>query len=64
MKSNSSSHIGYISPEIPKVEFPAIEGDTYEALVPDTLDIAERADYGIHCATSIADPDADRPPTF
>jgi len=51
--------IGYISPQIPKVEFPPYEGERYEALVPDTLDMAERADIAIHGITSIADPEAD-----
>ena len=59
MDDRSKQSIGYISPEIPNVEFPALEGQSYEALVPDTLDIAERADYGIHCLTNSADPDAD-----
>jgi len=51
--------IAYISPEIPMVEFPPYEGESYQALVPDTLDIAERADYAIHCLTNIVDPEAD-----
>jgi len=59
MSSESKNHIGYISPEIPQVAFPAIEGGSYDALAPDTLDLAERADHGIHCATNVADPDAD-----
>ena len=36
-----------------------MEGESYEALVPDTFDIAERADYGIQCMTNLADPEAD-----
>ena len=59
MDTKDREPIGYISPEIPKVEFPTYEGESYEALVPDTLDIAERADYGIHCLTQLADPEAD-----
>ena len=59
MASKNKNGIKYISPEIPPVTFPAIEGESYEALTPDTLDLAERADYGIHCATNIADPEAD-----
>ena len=59
MGDKTRQSIGYISADIPKVEFPRLEGDCYEALVPDTLDIAERADYGIHCLTNLADPEAD-----
>ena len=59
MGNEIQSQIGYISPEIPEVEFPPVEGESYEALVPDTLDIAERADYGIQCMTNLADPKAD-----
>ena len=57
--SETTGRIEYVSPNIPEVEFPPVEGESYEALVPDTLDIAERADYGIQCSTSIADPEAD-----
>ena len=41
------------------MSFPSLQGESYEAWTPDTLDLAERADYGIHCATRVADPDAD-----
>ena len=51
--------IGYISPDIPKVQAPRFEGERYEALVPDTLDIAERADFAVHGLSNMADPDED-----
>ena len=35
--------IGYISPQIPECEMPPFRGERYEAMVPDTLDLAERA---------------------
>ena len=38
---------------------PAYEGDHYERLVPDTLDVADRADLAIQFITNLADPDAD-----
>ena len=31
--------IGYISPEIPEVKFPPLQGEWQEGLVPDTLDL-------------------------
>jgi hypothetical protein len=51
--------IGYIRPEIPGFEMPAYEGERYERLVPDTLDVAERAGYGVRFLTNMADPEAD-----
>ncbi len=59
MTKKSTERIGYISPEIPEVSFPPYGGERYEALVPDTLDLAERADFLIHALTSAADPEAD-----
>ena len=55
----SSEPIGYISNEIPKFDPPNYEGERYERMVPDTLDVAERADYAIHFLTNVVDPDAD-----
>jgi len=51
--------IDYIREEIPHFEIPPYRGTSYEDTVPDTLDIAERAQLAIHCVTSIADPRAD-----
>ena len=34
--------IGYIRPHIPDFEMPAYQGERYEAMVPDTLDLAVR----------------------
>ncbi|MDE2926338.1 MAG: glycoside hydrolase family 127 protein [Acidobacteriota bacterium] len=50
--------IGYISPEIPEVTFPELKGEWQEGLVPDTLDLAERARLSINALTESADPDA------
>ena len=51
--------IDYISSERPIVELPELEGDRYEALVPDTLDLAERARLAIHGMTAPTNPAAD-----
>ena len=52
--------IEYIREKIPQFEIPAYSGARYEDLVPNTLDIAERAQLGINCLTGITDPNADR----
>ena len=51
--------IGYIRQEIPEFDVPAYEGEHYEAMVPDTLDLQARAALGVHVMTSITDPLAD-----
>ena len=51
--------IGYIREEIPEFEVPAYEGTRYEALVPDTLDLQERAALAVNVLTRATDPDAD-----
>jgi hypothetical protein len=51
--------IGYIQPDIPEVNLPPCNGERYEALVPDTLDLAERARLAIHGMTEPTDPEAD-----
>ena len=54
-----SKEIKYINPEVPKVELPAYGGESYESLVPDTLDIAEMARLAVNGLTGPTDPDAD-----
>jgi hypothetical protein len=51
--------IGYIRNEIPDFEIPTYMGERYEAMVPDTLDLAERAELGINGLTGPTDPEAD-----
>ena len=51
--------IGYINPDVPEVKLPEIRGERSEALVPDTLDLAERAALAIHGMTEPTDPEAD-----
>ena len=55
MKSN----IKYIREDIPSFEVPSYKGDRYEALVPDRLDIAERAKLAVNGLTAPHDPEAD-----
>src|SRR6267142_707954 len=55
----SPSPIKYMRNDIPGFEIPAYRGKMYEDLVPDTLDIAERAKLGIHALTATTDPAAD-----
>jgi len=43
--------IGYINPKIPEVHLPPYKGEKYEATVPDTLDLAERARIAINALT-------------
>lgn len=51
--------IGYIREQIPEFEVPHYEGERYEALVPDTLDLQERAALVINGMTATTDPLAD-----
>ena len=54
-----SSEIGYIRPEIPKVEIPPYIGDRYEELVPATLDLSERAHLAINGLVGPTNPKMD-----
>ena len=51
--------IGYIQSQAPEFELPNYEGERYEAMVPDTLDLQERARLAIHAMTEPTDPLAD-----
>ena len=51
--------VGYIREEIPEFDVPRYEGDHYEALVPDTLDLQERAALAVNVLTEVTDPAAD-----
>ena len=51
--------INYIRRDIPDLELPEYRGESYEDLVPDTLDIQERALLGINGMTAPTDPDLD-----
>jgi len=51
--------IGYICRDIPEFKVPPYKGERYEALVPDTLDLAERAALAVNGLTGPTDPQAD-----
>ena len=51
--------VGYIRPKIPDFDVPAYRGERYEAMVPDTLDLQDRAALGVNVLTSATDPLAD-----
>ena len=48
--------IEYISPAVPTVKLPVYEGVRYEAVVPDTLDLAGRAALAVNGLTGPLDP--------
>ena len=52
--------IAYINPEAPAATVPPYRGERYEALVPDTFDVAERARQVINPLTEATDANADR----
>jgi hypothetical protein len=51
--------IEYIHPNIPPVKAPQYLGERYEAVVPDTLDLAERASLAVNGLTGPLDPAVD-----
>jgi hypothetical protein len=51
--------IGYINPKIPEFELRPHHGDRYEAMVPDTFDLAERARLAVNALTAPTDELAD-----
>jgi hypothetical protein len=63
--TNSSAHIlkssvPYIQDKrVAALNVPAVKGQYYDDLIPDTLDIAERAELAINCLTAMTDPAAD-----
>ncbi len=51
--------IDYPTKNIPKFEIPPYRGERYEDSIPDTLDIAHRAELAINALTGITDADAE-----
>jgi len=51
--------IEYMRDEVPTFDLPPYDGERYEALVPDTLDLQERAALAVNVLTEATDPDAD-----
>jgi hypothetical protein len=58
-KGETPPRIQYARQEIPSFEIPAYHGTRYGDRVPDTLDLAHRAELGVRVLTSIADPMCD-----
>ena len=58
-QTTTAGSIEYINPKVPTVQLPKYEGQRYEAVVPDTLDLAERAALGVNGLTRTLDPRAD-----
>ena len=46
-------------PDFPEFELPSYRGERYEAVVPDTLDLQDRARLVLHCMTEATNPSAD-----
>ena len=51
--------IKYVQDKAPDFDVTAYEGDRYEAMVPDTLDLQERAALAVNALTESTDPEAD-----
>jgi hypothetical protein len=51
--------IKYFQNKIPGFDVPPYRGERYEDMIPDTLDIASRAELGVGVLTNIADPKLD-----
>ena len=51
--------IGCVRADAPQFDAPSYEGDRYTAMVPDTLDIQERAAMAVNGLTGPTDPEAD-----
>ena len=51
--------MNYIRKEIPEFRVPSYRGERYEAMVPDTLDIQERAALAVNGLTGPTDPEKD-----
>jgi hypothetical protein len=54
-----NTKIDYINPNVPDFELPVCTGESYEALVPDTLDLAERARLSINALTRMLNSNID-----
>ena len=54
--------IDYVRPHVPEVRQPEFNGSRYEAHIPDTLDLAERAALSLNALTEVVDPTADYEP--
>jgi len=57
-QQNPEIEKGYIRPKIPPLEMPAVRGERYQDLVPDTLDLADMAELALNGLTGPNDPQA------
>ena len=57
--SEYSHKVRYINPKPPNVTLPSYRGSEYDALVPDSLDLAERCALATHGITEAVDPESD-----
>jgi hypothetical protein len=55
----AGAKIDYINPNSPEFQLPQPAGESYVALVPDTLDLAERARLSINGMTGMLNPNVD-----
>ena len=51
--------IGYMKDQAPDFSLPDYAGDQYEVMVPDTLEVQDRAELAVNAMTELTDPDAD-----
>ena len=58
-ESPTGSGIWYVRDDIEEVNYPPFQGEYYESMIPDTLDLAERGRLAVHGITNIADPRTD-----
>ena len=56
--------IVYINPDIPEFKTPEYPGEYYDALVPATLDLAERARMAVHAMTEMTNPNIEHEQFF
>ena len=57
--ARAAGPINYINPKPPEIKLPTYPGERYQAVVPDTLDLAERAKLAVRGLTGPLDPNAD-----
>ncbi|MEW6753950.1 MAG: hypothetical protein AB1505_23660 [Candidatus Latescibacterota bacterium] len=57
--AGGQANLQYINPRPPHVDPPAYRGESYDALVPATLDLAERARLCVNALTETTDPACD-----
>lgn len=59
MEQTGRYNVEFIREDVPKFDIPVYEGDRYEVMVPDTLDIQERIKLAVNGLTGPTDPEKD-----